>query len=338
MEKIKEYITKNKKIVIPVAIIIILLLIGGIYLVVQANSDSIDPKIDTNPKQEMKETEKEEKKDLTAYVKGLKDWTVEINAKNVDFLKDVTYDKKVVKDVTVDTSKVDLSKEGKYTLTYSIVPVDSTISKKTVIKTVTVEVISKEKAQKEADKGNQVITSDNEVKKDSKGNTPTPKEEVTSNQNNSNTADNSNSQNTSTNTNSNSNNNSGGSSKPNTDNNSGNSSSNDTKPVEPETPKHEHNFVYVPAQTHTEYETVTHTEEVPVYEYKEWYECNKCHSKFKTADEVGIHCGDVCGCGYSLKSDNVQTGTQTVTTEEKVPHEVIDVKAHYECSCGEKHD
>ena len=338
MEKIKEYITKNKKIVIPVAIIIILLLIGGIYLAVQANSDSIDPKVDTHPKQEMKETEKEEKKDLTAYVKGLKDWTVEINAKNVDFLKDVTYDKKVVKDVTVDTSKVDLSKEGKYTLTYSIVPVDTSISKKTVIKTVTVEVISKEKAQKEADKGKQVITSNNEVKKDSNGNTPTPKEEVNSNQNNTNTTDNSNTQNTNTNSNSNSNNNSGGSSKPNTDNNSGNSSSNDTKPVKPEEPKHEHNFVYVPEQTHTEYETVTHTEQVPKYKTIGWYECNDCHKHFNNDDDALDHCVSVCGCGYSYYTDYVQDGYETITTEEKVPHEVIDVKAHYECSCGEKHD
>lgn len=347
MEKIKEYITKNKKIVIPVAIIIILLLIGGIYLVVQANSDSIDPKIDTNPKQEMKETEKEEKKDLTAYVKGLKDWTVEINAKNVDFLKDVTYDKKVVKDVTVDTSKVDLSKEGKYTLTYSIVPVDNTISKKTVIKTVTVEVISKEKAQKEADKGNQVITSDNEVKKDSKGNTPIPKEEVTSNQSNSNTADNSNSQNTSTNSNSNSNNNSGGGSSNNNGNHNGADNGNhngnngnvdptpEPKPEPtPEPPKHEHNFVYVPEKSHTESGTETYTEEVPTYEWVGWYECNVCHAKFKTVSEVGDHCGEVCGCGYSAKEEQRQTGTETVTKTRPTTKTVVDDPAHYECSCG----
>ena len=47
MEKIKEYITKNKKIVIPVVIIIILLLIGGIYFAVQSNSDHSDSKIES---------------------------------------------------------------------------------------------------------------------------------------------------------------------------------------------------------------------------------------------------------------------------------------------------
>ena len=318
MGKIKEYITKNKKMVIPVAIIIILLLIGGIYLLVQANSNSSDQ----NSKHEMKEIEKEDKKDLTDYVKNLKDLTVEINAKDIDFLKDVTYDKKVVKEVTVDTSKVDLSKEGQYTLIYSIIPVDTTNSKKTVIKTLTVEVTSKEKEQKEA-----------EIKKESKGNTSNQKEEATSNQNKSNTTNKSNTQNT----NKNSNNNSGGSTKPNTNSSSGNSNSNDTKPVKPETPKHEHEFVYVPAQTHTEYETVTHTEEVPVYEWVGWYECNKCHAKFDNATDITAHCGLVCGCGYSAKEEQRQTGTQTVTTEEKVLKEVIDVPAYYKCKCGETH-
>ena len=313
MGKIKEYIIKNKKMVLPVAIIIILLLIGSVYLVVQANSNSVGPA----SKQEMKETEKEDKKDLIDYVSGLKDLTVDINAKDIDFLKDITYDKKVVKEVTVDTSKVDLSKEGKYNLTYNIVPVDTTNSKKTVIKTLIVEVTSKEKEQKE-----------------SKGNASTQKEEDTSNQNKSNTTNKSNTQNT----NKNSNNNSGGSTKPNMNNNSGNSNSNDSKPVKPETPKHEHKFIYVPAQKHTEYETVTHTEEVPKYKTIGWYECNDCHEHFQTDDAALDHCVAICGTGYSYYTDYVQDGYETITTEEKVPKEVIDVKAHYECSCGETHD
>ena len=311
MEKMKEYITKNKKIVIPVVIIIILLLIGSVYLVIQANSNNNDP----TSKQEMKEVEKEDKKDLTDYVKNLKDLTVEVNSKKVDFLKDVTYDKKVVKEVTVDTSKVDLAKEGKYAITYSIIPVDTTISKKTVIKTLTVEVTSKEKEQK-----------DSKAKKDSKGNTSNQKEEATPHQNNSNTQ----------NTNNNSSNNNGGS-KQNASNNSGNTNSNKTKPVKPEEPKHEHKFVYVPAQTHTEYEIVTHTEEVPVYTTVGWYECNHCHTESTDEMKIATHCEDVCGCGWTYKTKEVQNGTQTVNTEEKVPHEVIDVPAYYKCECGETH-
>ena len=251
MEKIKEYITKNKKIVIPVAIIIILLLIGGIYFAVQSINGNSDPKIESTKLEADKSKGKETTKDLDTYVKGITDWTIEVGAKNVDFLKDFTFDKKVIKDVTVDASKVDLTKEGKYDLTYNIIPIDTTIDKKTVIKTV--EVISKEKAQKEADKGNQVITSGDEIKKKSKDNDADSKKEVASNKNNSNT---SNSQNT--NGNSHNNNNNGGS-KPNTDNNSGNSSSNNskpsesTKPTEPVKPVHQHDFsIYVPEKSHTE--------------------------------------------------------------------------------------
>ena len=176
MEKIKEYITKNKKIVIPVAIIIILLLIGGIYFAVQSINGNSDPKIESTKLEADKSKGKETTKDLDTYVKGITDWTIEVGAKNVDFLKDFTFDKKVIKDVTVDASKVDLTKEGKYDLTYNIIPIDTTIDKKTVIKTV--EVISKEKAQKEADKGNQVITSGDEIKKNLKITMPTQRKKL----------------------------------------------------------------------------------------------------------------------------------------------------------------
>ena len=333
MEKIKEYITKNKKIVIPVVIIIILLLIGGIYFAVQSNSDHSDSKIESTKQEANKSKGKETTKDLDTYVKGIKDWTIEVGAKNINFLKDFTFDKKVIKDVTVDASKVDLTKEGKYDLTYNIIPIDTTIDKKTVIKTV--EVISKEKAQKEADKGNQVITSDNEIKKKSKDNDADSKKEVASNKNNSNT---SNSQNT--NGNSDNNNNNGGS-KPNTDNNSGNSSSNNskpsesTKPTEPVKPVHQHDFsIYVPEKSHTEYVTETCEEQVPIYEYVEWFECNYCHEHFDNATDVAYHCLTVCGCNYTLKGDNIQTGYSTETKTRQKAIKVVDDPAHYECSCG----
>ena len=333
MEKIKEYITKNKKIVIPVAIIIILLLIGGIYFAVQSINGNSDPKIESTKLEADKSKGKETTKDLDTYVKGITDWTIEVGAKNVDFLKDFTFDKKVIKDVTVDASKVDLTKEGKYDLTYNIIPIDTTIDKKTVIKTV--EVISKEKAQKEADKGNQVITSDNEIKKKSKDNDADSKKEVASNKNNSNT---SNSQNT--NGNSDNNNNNGGS-KPNTDNNSGNSSSNNskpsdsTKPTEPVKPVHQHDFsIYVPEKSHTEYVTETCEEQVPIYEYVEWFECNYCHEHFDNATDVAYHCLTVCGCNYTLKGDNIQTGYSTETKTRQKAIKVVDDPAHYECSCG----
>ena len=333
MEKIKEYITKNKKIVIPVVIIIILLLIGGIYFAVQSINGNSDPKIESTKLEADKSKGKETTKDLDTYVKGITDWTIEVGAKNVDFLKDFTFDKKVIKDVTVDASKVDLTKEGKYDLTYNIIPIDTTIDKKTVIKTV--EVISKEKAQKEADKGNQVITSGDEIKKKSKDNDADSKKEVASNKNNSNT---SNSQNT--NGNSDNNNNNGGS-KPNTDNNSGNSSSNNSKPVKPtkpanpETPVHQHNFnIFVPEKSHIEYGEETYEEQVPKYVKIYWYECNVCHEHFDDEMKAATHCEDVCDSTYSFKKDTVQDGYDTVTKIRPTSTKVVDDPAHYECSCG----
>ena len=75
---------------------------------------------------------------------------------SVDFMKDVTFDEKVVKEVTADDSKVDLTKEGTYELVYNIMPVDKSISEVAVKKTVTVKVVSVEKAQEESDAGNQL--------------------------------------------------------------------------------------------------------------------------------------------------------------------------------------
>lgn len=320
MEKIKEYITKNKKIVMSVAIIIILMIGSGIYFAVQSNNDISDSKGEPTTKQETVKTETT--KDLISYVTGdLKNWTVQINSKNVDFIQGITFDKKVVKDVSVDASKVDLTKVGKYNLTYSIIPIDTTISKKDIIKTV--EVVSKETAQKEADKGNEVITSDNEVMKNTKGNTPVPKKEVTSHQNKSDTADTSNSQKTNTNTNSN--NNSGGGSKPNTENNSGSSSSN----------AHKHNFnIFVPEKSHIKYGEETYEEQVPKYIKIYWYECKVCHKHFDDEMTVATHCEDVCDCGYTFKKGTVQDGYDIVTKTRPTSTKVVDDPAHYECSCG----
>ncbi len=63
---------------------------------------------------------------LISYVKGIKNLTVDLNAEKVDYLKDISYDKNFVKEVKVDSSKVDLKKEGTYTVVYTIIPVSDT--------------------------------------------------------------------------------------------------------------------------------------------------------------------------------------------------------------------
>ena len=111
-----------------------------------------------------------EKVKLTDKVTGIKDWTVEVNTKDVDFMDDVSWDKEYVSNVTVDDSKVDLTKVGEYTLTYTVkgtlneketqdASVDVTEAKSTETEepteteTATVEVISEEETQAKVDKG-----------------------------------------------------------------------------------------------------------------------------------------------------------------------------------------
>lgn len=328
MEKIKEYITNNKKIATIVAIVIALLVCCGIYFAVSSNNKDTD----TEPKQteEKKQTESETDKEikLTDYVKGLKDWTVEVNSENIDFMDGVTFDKKIVKEVTVDDSKVDLKKEGKYDIIYSIEPVDDSISEETVKKIVTVEVVSIEKAQEETDKGNQVVVSNNEVKKDSEGNTPAPKEDSGSSNNAGNNGSSSNSGSSDNGNNSNAGN-SGNNS------NAGNSNADNNKPADkPSEPAHSHSWEYVAAVTHTEYKTETYTEQVPHYDYIGWYECKGCGAKFDNDTECADHCLFECKTNYTFKKEKVQNGYDTVTKERQVPYEVTDHEAYYKCSCG----
>ena len=328
MGKTKDDIAKNKKIIISV-FIIILLFIGGIFYTVQSNNDHKDSKI---------EKQETTKKDLTTYIKGLSDLTIEVNAKNIDFLKDITVDKKEIKEITVDSSKVDLTKEGEYNLIYNIIPLDKT--SKTMKITKTVKVISAKKAQEEANMGNQVITSNNEIKKEAKEKDTTSKEEPIEKNNSINNNSSNNDYNDRISGNEGNQNNSKS-----TVNNSDNSSNSNTtitpkskQPKEPEKTTHVHEFsIYVPAQSHTEYEIVTHTEQIPKYKTIGWYECNDCHEHFKTDDAALDHCVSTCGCGYSYYTDYVQDGYETITTEEKVPKKVIDAPAYYKCECGETH-
>lgn len=106
--------------------------------------------------------------ELISYVQGIQDWTVEVGASAIDFLKEVTWDKEHIKEVTCDSSKVDFAKAGTYELVYTI----KGLSEGETQKAVQVTVITQEESSKKADEGVQVLTSNNEVKKDSKGNIP----------------------------------------------------------------------------------------------------------------------------------------------------------------------
>lgn len=134
---------------------------GGVYEVVISVADENGEKAVLDIKFDIG-------KELLSYVKGIKDWTVEVGSENVDFMKDVTFDSSRIKGIRSDFSKVDLTKVGEYEGTYFIKDMNG----KEIAKEVIVRVVSKEEAQTEADRGNVVETSNNEVKNDSQGNKP----------------------------------------------------------------------------------------------------------------------------------------------------------------------
>lgn len=96
--------------------------------------------------------------DYLQYVKGLRDWTVAVGLKDVNFLEGVEWDKEYIKNVTVDDSKVKLDTAGEYEITYSVEVVDKKADDLTIKKTVTVKVISEEEAKVAVEEGKEVVT------------------------------------------------------------------------------------------------------------------------------------------------------------------------------------
>lgn len=104
---------------------------------------------------------KKEAENLSPFVKGMKDLYVEQNAKDVDWLKGVTYDKEKVKEVTADSKEVKLDKTGTYGLVYKITGKENAKEEKSV----KVMVVDSKKSQELANSGKEVLLSGNELKK-----------------------------------------------------------------------------------------------------------------------------------------------------------------------------
>lgn len=293
--------------------------------------------------------------ELLSYVEGIHKWTVEQNAENIDFLKDITWNRDYVESVTVDSSKVDLTKTGKYTLTYKVTATEK-LKQITEKVEVDVEVIDKTTAQKEADNGVQVTTSGGEVKKTSSGETPTGN------------ASSSNSNKSVSNSGNTSNKNSGGgsdssNSKP-SGGNSGNSENTGSSGGSGSVDTHKHSYtipitdtIHHDAVTHQEdqgyYETVTISEawSEPIYDY--CTVCNVCGSIiasnylgiYQTLDDHWASTGCSANQGYT---GNVQKQVDTIYHDAVIEQQwvenwvtVVDKEAWdetvtvgYKCSCG----
>lgn len=118
-----------------------------------------------NQKTAEKKTEKQEKvaadtEKLISYVKGIKDLYIEQNAKDIDWMKGITYDKQKVKEVTADSTAVKLDKTGKYDLVYHVSGKDGKKEDKSVV----VSVVDSKKSQELADSGKSVLLTKNELK------------------------------------------------------------------------------------------------------------------------------------------------------------------------------
>lgn len=163
--ELKTWIKEHKKETAALAVVAVLG-IGAVGVGVAGYSRMSEGKSD------VVKVESEEKEDLFSSVKGIKDLYVEQNAKEIDWLKEVSSNKRIK--VTADDKKVDLAKPGKYELIYTATVLGE---EEKQIKKVTVTVVDSKEAQKLADQGKTVLISKNEVKAVTKKQETVKKEE-----------------------------------------------------------------------------------------------------------------------------------------------------------------
>ena len=117
MKKLKELVTKSKKnlvITIGCTLLVICMVGGGIIYATQPAEQTV---VAENVQ---KDEDNFTKTDISDVVAGIEDHYILQDAKNIDYSHGVTYDKDIVKDVKVESGKVDLSKPGDYKVTYTV--------------------------------------------------------------------------------------------------------------------------------------------------------------------------------------------------------------------------
>lgn len=154
-EMVMDFIKKHKvKLVIGIAALVVAS--GGIvFATVNAPDTTVEAEVEVTEKDVAVE---DIEVDYLQYVKGLRDWTVAVGLKDVNFLEGVEWDKEYIKNVTVDDSKVKLDTAGEYEITYSVEVVDKKADDLTIKKTATVKVISEEEAKVAVEDGQEVVT------------------------------------------------------------------------------------------------------------------------------------------------------------------------------------
>lgn len=154
-EMVMEFIKKHK-VKLGIGIAALVIVSGGIVFAT-VNTPNTD--VEAEAEVVKKDVAVEDiEVDYLQYVKGLRDWTVAVGLKDVNFLEGVEWDKEYIKNVTVDDSKVKLDTAGEYEITYSVEVVDKKADDLTIKKTVTVKVISEEEAKVAVEDGQEVVT------------------------------------------------------------------------------------------------------------------------------------------------------------------------------------
>lgn len=162
--ELKKWMKEHKKGTVIMAMIVVLGI--GVTSVGVAGYSKM------SEKSHVTKVEVEEKEDLFASVKGIKDLYVEQNAKEIDWLQEISSNKRIK--VTVDDKKVDLSKPGKYELIYIATILGE---EEEQVKKVTVTVVDSKEAQKLSDQGATILISKNEKKAVTKQQETVKKEE-----------------------------------------------------------------------------------------------------------------------------------------------------------------
>ena len=361
-EMVMEFIKKHK-VKLGIGIAALVIASGGIvFATVNTSNTAVEAEAEVVEKDVAVE---DIEVDYLQYVKGLRDWTVAVGLKDVNFLEGVEWDKEYIKNVTVNDSKVKLDTAGEYEITYSVEVVDKKADDLTIKKTVTVKVISEEEAKVAVEEGQEVVTENGiQNKKEAKASSVNDKG-VSASQEVKNEGSKNNGNNTSSSEGTSSGNASTGSSGGSSSSESnGSGSSSNSKPSgntgnsggsgSVDTHKHSYTIpitetVHHDAITHQEdqghYETVTISEawdETKVVGYRTV--CNKCGQDFTNKMEHY----NTYGCDSSLEYKGNVPITETIhhdaVTEQQwienwvtvVDKEAWDetVTVGYKCSCG----
>ncbi len=270
------------------------------------------------------ETAKEETIDYMQYVQGIGDLELTSSKEKYDYLKGITFDKEIINEVTVDDSRVDLTKAGEYKLTYLIDVKDE--KAEDIEKEVTVKVIAGKKEEKPADEKK------DDDKKDNTSTSSKPSDGSSTNDGNNTTTkpNNGGSSSSSNNT----------TTKP---SNSGSSSSGSSN-KKPASPTHTHSWQPVTKTVHHEekghYETVTVSEawDEDIYDYRVVCNCGAILTESERLNHSEQHLLNGQNSAYSVQEIIVDTIHHPAKTEKKW---VIDSEAYdetittgYKCSCG----